>query len=117
MGMGRTDELRRRALVLAACGAVLLLVAFLGVPGRFNPQACTNDMLARGANGERSIDRSSTFALGYACEFSYGAGWSERVERTARWPLAVATVGVGLLVVALATRLRVSESSVSTAAP
>ena len=93
---------RRRALVLALSGGLLLFVAFLGVPGHFNPEACTNYALGReGVAGWRSIDRTSDFWLGYTCELGFEDGSTERIENTARWPLAVASVGMVLTIAAM----------------
>jgi len=92
---------RRRAFVLALSGGLLLFVAFLGVPGHLNPEACTNYALGReGVNGWRPVDRSSNFWLGYSCELGLDDGSTERIEKTARWPLAVASVGAVLTIAA-----------------
>ena len=119
MGIDRSPVLRQRALVLSLSGGLLLLVALVGVPGHFNPEACTNDVLSGppGVAGWESVEPSADFSIGYACELGYADGSTERVEHTARWPLTVACLGLGLLVLAVVAWVKSRRVLVSPTAP
>ena len=108
MAIERGTAHRRRALVLALSGGFLMLVALVGVPGHFNPEACTNDVLSGppGVGGWESAKPSADFSIGYACKLGYADGSTEHVEHTARWPLVVGPIGVVLLIAAAASWLR-----------
>ncbi len=108
MAIEQASGHRRRALGLALSGGFLLLVALAGVPGHFNPEACTNDVLSGppGVAGWETAAPSAAYSVGYACELGYADGSTEHVEHTARWPVAVAGVGVVVLILAVASWAR-----------
>jgi hypothetical protein len=103
--MGHNSTLRGRALAFLLAGGLLLVIAIVGVPGHFNPEACTNDVLSGppGVAGWTSVDHSSGFSVGYACELGYADGSTEQMEHTARWPLIIGGVGIALLLIATGT--------------
>lgn len=117
MAIDRSSSLRGRAFVLALSAGIVLLLALLGVPGRLNPQVCNNEMLDRGATAWRLGTEPPGLSVGYACEFSYDDGSKELVVATARWPLVVAAVGVGLLIAAAGTWLQSRRPCVSASVP
>jgi len=60
-------------------------------------------MLDRGASAWQLGKEPSDVSVGYACEFTDDDGSTELVVATARWPLVVAAMGVGLLTIAVGT--------------